>query len=82
MPQFFNVLIGDMSEGESITITHKDITRYFMTIPETNKLVITAGELAKRGEIFVWPGAQSCAPRPKGGNMPGLVTLSWTVCEG
>lgn len=71
-----------MSEGESITITHKDITRYFMTIPETNKLVITAGELAKRGEIFVWTGAQSCAPRPKGGNMPGLVTLSWTVLRG
>lgn len=57
MPHFFNVLIGDMSEGELITITHKDITRYFMTIPETNKLVITAGELAKRGEIFVWAGA-------------------------
>ena len=71
-----------MSEGELITITHKDITRYFMTIPETNKLVITAGELAKRGEIFVWAGAQSCALRPRGGNMSGLVTLIWTVLRG
>ena len=71
-----------MSEDELITITHKDITRYFMTIPETNKLVITAGELAKRGEIFVWAGAQSCALRPRGGNMSGLVTLIWTVLRG
>lgn len=58
-----------MSEGELITITHKDITRYFMTIPETNKLVITAGELAKRGEILFGqernpalsdPGEETC----------------------
>lgn len=53
-----------MSEGEPIIVAHKDITRYFMTIPETNKLVITAGELAKRVEIFVWAGAQSCTSDP------------------
>ncbi len=40
-------------EGGPITITHKEITRYFMTIPEAAQLVIQAGAMAAGGEVFV-----------------------------
>jgi FlaA1/EpsC-like NDP-sugar epimerase len=40
-------------EGKSITLTHKDITRYFMSIPEAARLVIQAGALGKGGEVFL-----------------------------
>ncbi|HXK58786.1 MAG TPA: nucleoside-diphosphate sugar epimerase/dehydratase [Acidobacteriota bacterium] len=40
-------------EGKAITITHPQMRRYFMTIPEAVRLVIQAGTLGQRGEVFV-----------------------------
>ena len=42
-----------ISEGKNLTVTHRDITRYFMTIPEAAQLVIEAGAIGKGGEIFI-----------------------------
>ncbi len=42
-----------ISDGGPITVTHKDITRYFMSIPEAVQLVIQAGAMAKGGDVFV-----------------------------
>jgi FlaA1/EpsC-like NDP-sugar epimerase len=40
-------------DGGPITLTHPEITRYFMTIPEASQLVIQAGAMAKGGDVFV-----------------------------
>ncbi len=40
-------------EGGPITLTHPEVTRYFMTIPEAAQLVIQAGAMAKGGDVFV-----------------------------
>lgn len=42
-----------ISEGKNITVTHPDITRYFMLIPEACELVLQAGAIGTGGEIFI-----------------------------
>ena len=42
-----------IAEGGPVTITHKNVTRYFMTISEASSLVIQAGEFASGGDVFI-----------------------------
>ena len=42
-----------ITKGGPVTVTHPDITRYFMTIPEAARLVLQAGAMGETGQVYV-----------------------------
>jgi FlaA1/EpsC-like NDP-sugar epimerase len=47
------LFIDQIAKGGPITLTHKEVTRYFMTIPEASNLVLQASQMADGGEVFI-----------------------------
>lgn len=47
------LFIDQIAKGGPVTLTHKEVTRYFMTIPEASNLVIQASQMADGGEVFI-----------------------------
>lgn len=67
---------AQIAAGGPVTITHRDVTRYFMTIPEATQLVIQAGGMANGGEVFVLDMGQPVRIRDLAETMVRLSGLS------
>ena len=59
MVLLFRCLKRQIENGGPLTVTDKDITRYFMTIPEACRLVLEAGTMGKGGEIYIFDMGKS-----------------------
>ena len=64
-----------LKQGGPLTVTHPEITRYFMTIPESCSLVLEAGAMGKGGEIYVFDMGSPVKIRDLAENMIRLVGL-------
>jgi len=42
-----------ISQGKPVTVTHPEVTRYFMSIPEAAQLILQAGAMGQGGEVFI-----------------------------
>ena len=47
------IFLGQLERGEALTVTHPEMTRYFMTIPEAGWLILDAAALGRSGDLFV-----------------------------
>jgi len=47
------IFLEQISQGGPVTVTHKHVTRYFMTIPEASNLVLQASQMTNGGEVFI-----------------------------
>lgn len=63
-------------DGGPITLTHSEVTRYFMTIPEASQLVIQAGAMAKGGDVFILDMGQPVKIKDLAYRMVGLSGLT------
>lgn len=62
--------------GGPVTVTHKEVIRYFMTIPEASQLVLQAGSMAKGGDVFVLDMGKPVRIEDLARRMIGLMGLS------
>ena len=66
-----------IEKGGPLTVTHKDVTRFFMTIPEASQLVLEAGAMGKGGELFIFDMGESVKIMDLAKNMIKLSGLNY-----